>query len=80
MRTTFRPTRLPPAELTSFPHAAVKEILGTSQSVGCTIDGRRALPQPRPAPPLMTDPCFLLAAAHDIIEDIDSGEIEIPSE
>ncbi|GAA6026321.1 hypothetical protein JCM8202_005853 [Rhodotorula sphaerocarpa] len=37
----------------------VKEILGTAQSVGCTIDGR---------PP------------HDIIESIDSGDVEIPSE
>ncbi|KAJ6495591.1 ribosomal protein L11 [Mycena vitilis] len=37
----------------------VKEILGTAQSVGCTIDGR---------PP------------HDIIDDIDSGEIEVPEE
>nr|AAX62480.1 ribosomal protein L12 [Lysiphlebus testaceipes]AAX62481.1 ribosomal protein L12 variant 1 [Lysiphlebus testaceipes] len=37
----------------------VKEILGTSQSVGCTVDGR---------------------APHDIIEDIDSGEIEVPEE
>lgn len=37
----------------------VKEILGTAQSVGCTIDGR---------------------PAHDIIEAIDSGDVEIPSE
>lgn len=37
----------------------VKEILGTAQSVGCTIDGR---------PP------------HDIIEAIDSGEIDVPEE
>jgi large subunit ribosomal protein L12e len=37
----------------------VKEILGTAQSVGCTVDGR---------PP------------HDIIEGIDSGEVEIPEE
>jgi large subunit ribosomal protein L12e len=37
----------------------VKEILGTAQSIGCTIDGR---------PP------------HDIIDDINSGEIEIPDE
>ncbi|GAA5853918.1 hypothetical protein JCM3766R1_005779 [Sporobolomyces carnicolor] len=37
----------------------VKEILGTAQSVGCTIDGQ---------PP------------HDIIEAIDSGDVEIPSE
>ncbi|KAJ7291320.1 60S ribosomal protein L12 [Mycena rebaudengoi] len=37
----------------------VKEILGTAQSVGCTIDGR---------PP------------HDIIDDINSGEIEVPEE
>ncbi|BGP50120.1 Protein phosphatase methylesterase 1 [Rhodotorula kratochvilovae] len=37
----------------------VKEILGTCQSVGCTVDGR---------PP------------HDVIEAIDSGDVEIPSE
>jgi len=37
----------------------VKEILGTAQSVGCTVDGK---------PP------------HDIIEGIDSGEVEIPDE
>ena len=37
----------------------VKEILGTAQSVGCTIDGQ---------PP------------HDVIEAIDSGDVEIPSE
>lgn len=37
----------------------VKEILGTAQSVGCTIDGQ---------PP------------HDIIEGIDSGDVEIPDE
>jgi large subunit ribosomal protein L12e len=37
----------------------VKEILGTAQSVGCTVDGR---------PP------------HDVIEAIDSGDVEIPSE
>ncbi|KAF8653586.1 hypothetical protein AX16_003864 [Volvariella volvacea WC 439] len=36
----------------------VKEILGTAQSVGCTVEGR---------PP------------HDIIDDINSGEIEIPA-
>lgn len=36
-----------------------KEVLGSAQSVGCTVDGR---------------------AAHDIIEDIDSGAIEVPSE
>lgn len=36
-----------------------KEILGTAQSVGCTVDGR---------PP------------HDIIDDINSGSIEIPAE
>lgn len=36
----------------------VKEILGTAQSVGCTIDGR---------PP------------HDIIDDINSGAVEVPS-
>jgi large subunit ribosomal protein L12e len=37
----------------------IKEILGTAQSVGCTVDGR---------PP------------HDIIEGINSGEIEVPDE
>ncbi|CAD7013013.1 60S ribosomal protein L12 [Ceratitis capitata] len=37
----------------------VKEILGTAQSVGCTVDGR---------PP------------HDIIDDINSGSIEVQSE
>lgn len=36
----------------------VKEILGTAQSVGCTIDGR---------PP------------HDIIDDINSGAVEVPA-
>jgi large subunit ribosomal protein L12e len=35
----------------------VKEVLGTAQSVGCTVDGQ---------PP------------HDIIEQIDEGEIDIP--
>ncbi|XP_071397747.1 large ribosomal subunit protein uL11 isoform X1 [Centroberyx affinis] len=37
----------------------IKEILGTAQSVGCTIDGR--LP-------------------HDVIDDINSGKVECPSE
>ncbi|KAA8596164.1 hypothetical protein FQN60_011455, partial [Etheostoma spectabile] len=37
----------------------IKEILGTAQSVGCTIDGR---------PP------------HDVIDDINAGKIECPSE
>ncbi|KAF0022320.1 hypothetical protein F2P81_025426 [Scophthalmus maximus] len=37
----------------------IKEILGTAQSVGCTIDGR---------PP------------HDVIDDINSGKVECPSE
>jgi large subunit ribosomal protein L12e len=37
----------------------VKEILGTAQSIGCTVDGR---------PP------------HDIIESINSGEVEVPSQ
>merc|ERR1719474_481881 len=37
----------------------VKEILGTAQSVGCTIDGE--------------DP-------HDLIEQIKSGELEVPEE
>lgn len=36
-----------------------KEILGTAQSVGCTVDGQ---------PP------------HDIIDAINSGEIEVPEE
>lgn len=36
-----------------------KEILGTAQNIGCTVEGR---------PP------------HDIIDDINSGAIEIPSE
>ncbi|KAH7909955.1 ribosomal protein L11 [Hygrophoropsis aurantiaca] len=36
-----------------------KEILGTAQSIGCTVDG-----QP----------------AHDIIDGINSGEIEVPDE
>ena len=38
---------------------SVKEILGTAQSVGCTVDNR---------PP------------HDVIEGINSGEVEIPEE
>ncbi|KZO91209.1 hypothetical protein CALVIDRAFT_568470 [Calocera viscosa TUFC12733] len=37
----------------------LKEMLGTAQSVGCTIDGR---------------------PAHDIIEAIDAGEIDVPEE
>merc|ERR1712168_258660 len=37
----------------------VKEILGTAQSVGCTIDGE---------------------APHDLIEQIRSGELEVPEE
>ena len=37
----------------------VKEILGTAQSVGCTVDGQ---------PP------------HDVIDQINSGEIEVPDE
>lgn len=36
-----------------------KEILGTAQSVGCTVDGR---------PP------------HDIIDEINDGSFEVPSE
>uniref|UniRef100_A0A182NNS6 Large ribosomal subunit protein uL11 n=1 Tax=Anopheles dirus TaxID=7168 RepID=A0A182NNS6_9DIPT len=36
-----------------------KEVLGTAQSVGCTIDGR---------------------APHDVIDDISSGALEVPSE
>lgn len=39
--------------------STAKEILGTCQSVGCTVDGQ---------PP------------HDIIEGIDSGDVEIPDE
>ena len=34
-----------------------KEILGTAQSIGCTVDGQ---------PP------------HDVIDGINSGEVEIP--
>ncbi|KAL5507492.1 RPL12 [Sanghuangporus vaninii] len=37
----------------------VKEILGTAQSVGCTVNGQ---------PP------------HDVIDQIDSGEVEVPDE
>jgi len=37
----------------------VKEILGTAQSVGCTIDGQ---------------------APHDVIDGINAGEVDIPSE
>uniref|UniRef100_A0A3Q2X6H7 Large ribosomal subunit protein uL11 n=1 Tax=Haplochromis burtoni TaxID=8153 RepID=A0A3Q2X6H7_HAPBU len=37
----------------------IKEILGTAQSVGCTIDGRHP---------------------HDVIDDINSGKVECPSE
>jgi large subunit ribosomal protein L12e len=37
----------------------VKEILGTAQSIGCTVDGQ---------PP------------HDVIDGINSGEVEIPSQ
>ena len=37
----------------------VKEILGTAQSIGCTVDGQ---------PP------------HDIVDGINSGEVEIPSQ
>jgi large subunit ribosomal protein L12e len=37
----------------------IKEILGTAQSVGCTVDGK---------------------APHEIIEDIDSGAVECPTE
>ena len=36
-----------------------KEILGTAQSVGCTVDGQ---------------------APHDVIDSINSGDIEIPEE
>uniref|UniRef100_A0A1L8DRQ6 Large ribosomal subunit protein uL11 n=2 Tax=Nyssomyia neivai TaxID=330878 RepID=A0A1L8DRQ6_9DIPT len=36
-----------------------KEILGTAQSVGCTVDGRNP---------------------HDIINDINSGGVEVPAE
>ncbi|XP_034237798.1 60S ribosomal protein L12 [Thrips palmi] len=37
----------------------VKEVLGTCQSVGCTIDGK---------------------APHDVIDEINAGEIEVPEE
>ncbi|KAG8806106.1 60S ribosomal protein L12 [Serendipita sp. 399] len=37
----------------------VKEMLGTAQSIGCTIDGR---------------------TPHDVIEGIDSGDVEVPDE
>jgi large subunit ribosomal protein L12e len=37
----------------------IKEILGTAQSVGCTIDGQ---------------------APHDVIDGINSGEVEVPDE
>lgn len=37
----------------------VKEVLGTAQSVGCTIDGK---------------------PAHDVIEAIDAGEVDVPEE
>ncbi|KAH0556498.1 ribosomal protein L12 [Cotesia typhae] len=37
----------------------IKEILGTCQSVGCTVEGR---------PP------------HDLIDDINAGELEVPEE
>lgn len=40
-------------------NGTVREILGTAQSVGCTVDGR---------------------PAHDIIDDINDGSIEVPSE
>ena len=36
----------------------VKEILGTAQSIGCTVDGK---------------------AAHDVIDLINSGSIEVPA-
>lgn len=35
----------------------IKEILGTAQSVGCTVDGKHP---------------------HDVIEAIDSGDVEVP--
>ena len=37
----------------------VKEILGTAESIGCTVDGQ---------------------SAHDIVDGINSGEVEIPSQ
>ena len=37
----------------------IREILGTAQSVGCTVDG--------------SDP-------HDLIEQIQEGELEVPTE
>ncbi|XP_014672972.1 PREDICTED: 60S ribosomal protein L12-like [Priapulus caudatus] len=45
--------------LSRFLSGTVKEILGTAQSVGCTVDGM---------------------APHDVIEKINSGDIEIPDE
>lgn len=63
----------------------VKEMLGTAQSLGSTVDGRRTLLSTS----LTSNSSFnrvlilirvLFTAAHDIIEAIDSGEIEIPSE
>ena len=48
-----------PKSLSKSLAGVAKEILGTAQSVGCTIDGQ---------------------APHDIIDGINSGEVEIPDE
>ncbi|KAF8316379.1 60S ribosomal protein L12 [Clavulina sp. PMI_390] len=50
---------LKPKSLAKELSGCVKEVLGTCQSVGCTVDGK---------PP------------HDIIEAVDAGEIDVPSE
>ncbi|CAG5849535.1 unnamed protein product [Menidia menidia] len=42
-----------------YPTGTIKEILGTAQSVGCTVDGRNP---------------------HDVIDDINSGKVECPTE
>lgn len=48
-----------PRSMARLLEGTVKEILGTAQSVGCTIDGR---------PP------------HDVIDDINEGSVEVPSD
>ncbi|KAF9515481.1 hypothetical protein BS47DRAFT_1371996 [Hydnum rufescens UP504] len=50
---------LKPKSLAKELSGTVKEVLGTAQSIGCTIDGR---------------------APHDIIDAINSGEIDVPEE
>jgi len=50
---------LAPKSLAKELSGTVKEVLGTAQSVGCTIDGQ---------------------APHDVIDAINSGEIDVPSE